>query len=150
MQGGDVGDYTPIANSGSTILEARPVYYGLLLFTLAGQGTLLQTTFSNSNFKATIYAVLIPSGAINIVIVNKEMYQSLNITIDCGRNIIDADLIELRGPSLTATTGQTLQGATVATDGSITLGTHYAPAGISGSKVNCYVPAISAVLLRVF
>jgi hypothetical protein len=148
MQGGDVGDYTPIANSGSTVLEARPEYYGLLLFSLSGQGTLLQTALSTSNFNATVYAVLTPSSDINVLIVNKEVYQSLNITIDCGRNIIDADLIELRGPSLTATTGQTLQGATVATDGSITLGTHYTPASVSGSKVTCYVPAISAVLLK--
>jgi hypothetical protein len=150
MQGGDVGYYTPIANSGSTVIEARPEYYGLLLFSLAGQGTLLQSTLSTNNFNATIYAVQAPSGATHIVIVNKEVYQSLNITIDCGRDITNADLIELRGPSLTAITGQTLQGATVNIDGSITLGTHYAPTGISSSKVTCYVPAISAILLRVF
>jgi hypothetical protein len=150
MQGGDIGDYTPIANSGATVLEARPEYYGLLLFALAGQGTLLRTSLSTSNFNATIYAVQDASGALNIVIVNKEPYQSLNLTIDCGRNIANADLIEMRGTSLTAITGQTLQGATVATDGSITLGTRYAPAGIVSPKVNCYVPALSAVLLRVF
>jgi hypothetical protein len=150
MQGGDVGYYTPIANSGSTVIEARPEYYGLLLFSLAGQGTLLQSTLSTNNFNATIYAVRSPSGTTNILIVNKEPYQSLNITIDCGRDITNADLVELRGTSLAATTGQTLQGATVSPDGSITLGTHYAPSSISSSKVTCYVPAISAVLLRVF
>jgi len=150
MQGGDVGYYTPIANSSSTIIEARPEYYGLLLFSLVGQGTLLPVTLSTSGFNATIYAVLSSSGAIKIVIVNKEVYQSLNITIDCGKTITDAGLYELRGTSLTATTGQTLQGGTVATDGSITLGTPYAPASISSSKVTCYVPAISAILLEVF
>lgn len=150
MQGGDVGYYTPIANDNSVVLGAMPEYYGLLLFSLVGQGTLLQTTLSTSNFNATIYAVLTPSGARNIVIVNKEVYQSLNITIDCGRDVTNGDIIELLGPSLSATTGQTLQGGTVSTDGVITMGTHYAPASISGSKVTCYVPAISAILLRVF
>jgi hypothetical protein len=29
-------------------------------------------------------------------------------------------------------------------------GTHYSPANVSASWVVCYVPAISAVLLRVF
>ena len=150
MQGGDVGYYTPIANDGSTILGAMPEYYGLLLFSLVGQGTLLQTSLSTSNFNATIYAVLASSGVIRIVIVNKEVYQSLNITIDCGITITGAGLFELRGTSLTATTGQTLQGGTVSTDGSITVGTPYAPANISSSKVTCYVPAISAIVLEVF
>ena len=150
MQGGDVGYYTPIANCGASILEARPEYYGLLFFSLVGQGTLLRTTFSNKDFKATVYTVLAASGGMSIVIVNKEVFQSLKITIDCGKAINGADLIELRGTALTATTGQTLQGGTVENDGSIMYGTHYTPANVSASWVTCYVPAISAVLLRVF
>jgi hypothetical protein len=149
MQGGDMADYTPIANNGPTILGATPEYYGLLVFSLAGQGTLLNIKLSTTNFNASIYAVLTSSGITNIVIVNKEVFQSLKITIDCGKPIHGAYLIELRGPGLTATTGQTLQGATVDTDGSISLGTPYAPENISSSWVTCYVPAISAVLLRV-
>jgi hypothetical protein len=85
----------------------------------------------------------------SIVIVNKEVFQSLKITIDCGKTIYGADLIELRSRALTATTGQTLQGGTVDNDGSITQGAHYTPANISSSWVTCYVPANSAVLHRV-
>jgi hypothetical protein len=150
LQGGGVSDYTPIANQGSTILEARPEYYGLLFFSLAGQGTLLETRLSLTGFNATMYAVLTPSGATNIVIVNKEIYSSLKITINCGKTVNSANLIELRNTDLTATTGQTIQGGTVANDGSITLGLPYAPENISSSWVTCYVPAISAVLLQVF
>jgi hypothetical protein len=150
LQGGGVSDYTPIANQGSTILEARPEYYGLLFFSLAGQGTLLETRLSLTGFNATMYAVLTPSGATNIVIVNKEMYSSLKISVDCGKTINGANVIELRNTGLTATTGQTIQGGTVANDGSITLGLPYAPENISSSWVTCYVPAISAVLLQVF
>jgi hypothetical protein len=150
MQGGDLGYYTPIANYGSSFLEARPEYYGLLLFSLVGQGTLLRTTLSKIDFNATIYTVLAASGGMSIVIVNKEVFQSLKITIDCGKTINGAHLIELRSTALSATTGQTLQGATVDSDGSITQGTPYAPANVSSSWVTCYVPAISAVLLRVF
>jgi hypothetical protein len=149
MQGGDMGYYTPIANSGSTILEARPEYYGLLLFSLAGQGTLLETKLSTTNLNVTMYAVLTPSGVTNIVIVNKEVYLSLKITIHCGEAIHSAELIELRGTALTATEGQTLQGATIGSDGSIEMGAPYSPANISSAWVTCYVPAISAVLLRV-
>jgi hypothetical protein len=149
MQSGDVGYYTPIAKSGS-VVEVRPEYYGLLLFSLVGQGTLLRTTLSNNDFNATIYAVLAASGAISIVIVNKEVYKSLKITVDCGKSINGGDVIELQSTALTATTGQTLQGSTVENDGSVMYGTPYAPANISASWVTCYVPAISAILLRVF
>jgi hypothetical protein len=153
MQGGDVGYYTPIANDGATILCARPEYYGLLLFSLVGQGDLLGTTFSNKNFKATVYAVRSPSGGMTIVIVNKEVYQSLNITIDCGQAVNGGVLIELTGPSLTATSGQMLQGSTIGVDGSFAPAipsVAYAPANISSSYVTCYVPAISAILLRIY
>jgi hypothetical protein len=102
------------------------------------------------DFNATIYTVLAASGGMSIVIVNKEVFQSLKITINCGKPINGADLIELRSTALSATTGQTLQGATVDSDGSITQGAPYAPANVSSSWVTCYVPAISAVLLRVF
>ena len=150
MQGGESGDYTPIANQGATILEVRPEYYGLLFFSLAGHGTLLRTRLSNTNFNATMYAVLTASGIINIVIVNKEEFSSLKISIDCGKPIKSATVIELMNTDLTATSGQTIQGATVATDGSITLGLPYAAVNISSSWVTCYVPAISAILLQVF
>jgi len=150
MQGGDASYYTPIANQGSAVLEARPEYYGLLFFSLAGQGTLLQTKLSVTNFNATMYAVLTASGVTNIVIVNKEVYSSLKITIECGKTINGASVIELRNTDLAATTGQTIQGGTVAVDGSFTLGAPYAPENISSSWVTCYVPAISAVLLQIF
>jgi hypothetical protein len=153
MQGGDVGDYTPIANDGATILCARPEYYGLLLFSLVGQGDLLGTTFSNKNFNATIYAVRSSSGGMTIVIVNKEVYQSLNITIDCGQEVNGGVILELTGPSLSATTGQMLQGTTIGVDGAFVPSVPseaYAPANISSSHVTCYVPAISAILLRIY
>jgi hypothetical protein len=149
MQGGDSADYTPIANLGSTVLEAMPEYYGLLLFSLAGQGTLLQTKLAVTDFNATMYAVLNPSGGMNIVIVNKEVYSSLRITINCGKSISSASLIELYNTDLSATTGQTIQGATVSTDGSFNLGAPYAPENISSFWVTCYVPAISAVLIQI-
>jgi len=154
MQGGDDAYYTPIENDNSVVVQAQPEYYGLLLFSLAGQGELLPTTFSQENFNATIYAVRTSTGGLNIVMVNKEVYQSLKITINCKQEVNGANLIELRGSSLSATSGQTIQGYSVAADGSIisgpTSGSPYAPENISSSWVTCYVPAISAVLLRVW
>ena len=49
FHGGGNGDgYTPLADSGGAVVEARPEFYGILLFTLAGQGTLYTTSLSGS------------------------------------------------------------------------------------------------------
>jgi hypothetical protein len=39
--GGNSAGYTPIADHSGAVIEARPEYYGLLFFALAGPGTLL-------------------------------------------------------------------------------------------------------------
>ena len=55
--------YTPIADSGGAVVEARPEYYGILLFTLAGQGTLYTTSLSGiGSLNITAYAVKTSSG----------------------------------------------------------------------------------------
>ncbi|MGC2401722.1 MAG: hypothetical protein WA510_18145, partial [Acidobacteriaceae bacterium] len=149
MQGGDQGYYTPIANSGGTVIGAMPEYYGLLLVSLIGPGTLLSTQLSTVALNITMYAVVTASGQTNIVIVNKELYQYVKLTIKCPQIIKSAELIELQGDALTALTGQTLQGATVGTDGSFAMGAPYTAPNVSSYWVTCYVPAISAILLRV-
>jgi hypothetical protein len=149
MQGGNQGYYTPIANSGGTVLGPMPEYYGLLLFSLIGPGTLLNTELSTPALNITMYAVVSSTGPTYIVIVNKELYQDLKLTIKCPQIIESAELIELQGTALAALTGQTLQGATVGTDGSFALGAPYAAPNISSYWVTCYIPAISAILLRV-
>jgi hypothetical protein len=149
MQGGDQGYYTPIANSEGIIVEVRPEYYGLLLFSMIGSGTILGTKLSSTNLNISMYAVLSPAGETNIVLVNKEQYQFMKITIKCPQVIRAAQLIELRGPALTSLTGQTLQGATVGTDGSFVAGPPYAAPNVSSFWVTLYVPAMSAILLRV-
>jgi hypothetical protein len=35
--------HTAIADANGSVVEARPEYYGILFFTLAGQGTLYKT-----------------------------------------------------------------------------------------------------------
>ncbi len=66
--GGDSSGYTPIADSRGVVVEARPEFYGVTLFTLAGQGALRQTTISAGGLNATAYAIQAANGALNIVI----------------------------------------------------------------------------------
>jgi hypothetical protein len=50
-------------------------------------------------------------------------------------------------PSLAATSGVTIQGSSVAKDGSFTPGAAY-DVTVRGRELSCYVPALSAVVIR--
>ena len=117
--GGNGTSYTPTADSNGTVLEARPEYYGILFFTLAGQGTLYTTQISAGGLNATAYAVKTTSGGLNIVVVNKDLIQKQNLTLTAQlpQSANSATLLELSQlssgattPTLTATSGVTIQG----------------------------------------
>ncbi len=153
--GGNGTGYTPIADSNGTVVEARPEYYGILFFTLAGQGTLYTTQLSAAGLNATAYAVKTSSGGLNIVVVNKDLAQNLALTTQLLQSANTATLLELTQlssgattPTLTATSGVTIQGASVNADGTFSPAAAYTLS--SGSnQITCYVPALSAILIQV-
>ncbi len=156
FHGGGNGDgYTPIADSDGAVVEARPEYYGILFFTLAGQGTLYTTSLSGiGSLNVTAYAVKTSTG-LNIVIVNKDSAQNLQLEVQLPQSASSATLLEMTqlssgatGPSLSATSGVTIQGASVGANGSFSPGTGYTLSP-NGMQLTCYVPYLSAVLIQV-
>lgn len=154
--GGNSDGYTPIADSGGAVVEARPEYYGILLFTLAGQGTLYSTSLSGiGSLNITAYAVKTSSGALNVIVVNKDSAQNLQLTVQLPQTASSATLLEMTqltagasGPSLSATSGVTIQGASVGANGSFSPGAAYI-LSTSGTELTCYVPYLSAVLIQI-
>jgi len=148
MHGGGNGPgYTPISDDSGGVIEARPEYYGLLFFSLAGPGTLLATQLSAGSADATAYTVRSASGGLNVIVVNKDT-QNLTLAIDTNQNIRTATLQIMTGPGLAATSGVTIQGATVNRDGS------FAPAKpgklpLTGTQTTCSIPALSAGLISI-
>ncbi len=150
MHGGGNGTgYTSIADSNGVVVGARPEFYGLLMFALMGQGSLLTTSVSAGSLNLTAYSVQPSGGGVNILLVNKDSTQNVQATIACGQGVKLATLLQMTGPGLSATSGVTIQGASVNLDGSFTPGAPYAATQISGMMVTCYIPALSAVLLQV-
>jgi hypothetical protein len=146
--GGQAPGYTPIADDSGSVVEVRPEYYGLLLFSLAGSGTLLQTWLSAGSINATAYALETVSGGLNLVLVNKDPMQVLTVAIETNRSIRSATLQTMTGASLAATAGVTIQGATVNNDGG------FSPASpvtltASGTRTSCSVAALSAALISI-
>lgn len=150
MHGGGNGTgYTPIADNDGVVLEARPEFYGLLMFTLFGKGNLLTTTVSAGDLNVTAYSVQTSSGGVNILLGNKDSTQDVQLRIACGQSVKKATLLEMAAPGLSATSGVTIQGVSVNADGSFTPGAPYAAPEINGEVVTCYLPALSAVLLQI-
>jgi uncharacterized protein (TIGR03437 family) len=145
--GGSTG-YTPIADDNGKVVEARPEFYGVTLFTLAGQGTLQQTTISAGGLNATAYTIQSVNGALNVIINNKDQVQTLNVTVKLPQGAQSAQLIQMTGPSLAATSGVLIQGSAIQPDGTFAPGAA-TPLTVSGSSVACYVAPLSAVLVQV-
>jgi hypothetical protein len=153
--GGDGPGYTPIADSDGSVVEARPEFYGILLFTLAGPGTLYATQVNAGSLNVTAYAVKGSSGGFNLIIVNKDSTQNLQLSVQLPSSASSATLTEMTqlssgatGPQLSATSGVAIQGASVNPDGSFSPAAAYTLT-VSGSQLTCYVPALSAVLVEI-
>jgi hypothetical protein len=151
--GGDGSGYTPIADNDGSVVGARPEFYGILLFTLAGQGTLYTSQISAGSLNVTAYAVKTSSG-LNLIVVNKDLTQNLQLTVQLPRSASAATLLTMTqltsgatGPDLSATSGVAIQGASVNPDGTFSLAAPYT-LNPSGSELTCYIPALSAVLIQ--
>ncbi len=152
--GGNLDSYTPIADEAGAVVEVRPVFYGMKFFALAGTGTLFQTRLSVGGVNVTAYAVRDSSGNMTLVIVNKDTTQNFKMTISLPHNVSSASLITMtqnasgnEGPSLSATSGVTIQNSVIALNGSFSPSTSYSLSA-GGSQIDCYVPALSAVLIK--
>jgi len=145
--GGDGTGYTPIADNDGIVVGVRPEFYGILLFTLAGQGTLYTTDISAGSLNVTAYAVKTAAGGLNVIVVNKDLTQNLQLTAQLPQSTGSATLLTMTGQGLSATSGVAIQGAGVNPDGTFAPAAAYALSP-SASQLSCYVPALSAVLIQ--
>lgn len=148
LHGGGRSDYTPIVDNNGTVVEARPEYYGMRLFTLAGEGTLRNSTLSAGELNVSAYALERADESLSLVVVNKEAAQNLSLSIDCGGAVDAATLVALTGPAADAASGVAIQGAAIGNDGRLAPQDAYALPH-AGSLVHCYVGALSAALIRI-
>jgi hypothetical protein len=155
LSAGPGGTDSPMGIPSSGVVDAvRPMFYGMKFFTFAGVGTLYSTSIQAGSLNATAYTVRSASGGLNLVVNNKDATQNLQLSVQLPQTISTATLVQLAqlssgatAPSLSATSGVTIQGATIDLDGSIAPGASYTLAA-NGSQITCYVPALSAVLIQ--
>ena len=143
--------YEPIEEDKGVVVQVQPEYYGMLLFTQAGTGSMVSTAVTTNAQDFTAWAIK-ADGFSSVVLNNRNALSGVNATVDLGSAVSSASAIYLLGTpagSLTAPAGNvTLAGAQVTAAGVWNRNPPYIQA-TSGNTVSVYVPAASAALVRV-
>jgi hypothetical protein len=149
MHGGGSGPgYTPIADRGGVVVEARPEFYGIVMFAQAAQGVPLEgVVAATSAINLTTWGVRRDDRGLNAVLINTDDDVSVRVNLTTGVAAERFDLLWLNGPELSASSGVTLGGVAIGNDGSWAPQPQ-APLIASGGRLDVLLPPASAVLLR--
>jgi len=141
---GVISKYTPITDDLAGHHAAGPEYYGLLAFAEGDKGEQLSLALDAGGLNLTAYAAR--SGAtVTLTVINKDMNRDASVSIS-GVSAKQAQVMRLSAPSLTATMGITLGGASVEANGKWS-GGKSEPVKLSGGKAMLELPAGSAALV---
>ena len=144
--------YQPIVENNGVVQAVQPVFHGMLLFYLAGQGHVLDTTVTTTNPNFTAYALDYQAdGSTSVVLNNKNATTGVQVTVNVGTAVTSASAIYLQGApgSLTAPAASvTLAGAHVSPQGTWARTAPFTQT-TAGNTVSVFVPPASAALVRV-
>jgi hypothetical protein len=139
--------YSPILHDATMKCWARPEYYGMLAFALAGEGELLPVTVSKGDINLTAYATHDKHGSLWLVVVNKDFTRGAQLQWTVPDGYAGADAFRLEAPLVTSTNQVTLAGAEVSADGQWNPGPPQQIPAQNG-VIQTMAPRASAVLLR--
>jgi len=143
---GFISSYSPIGDDQHGHYVAAPEFYGMLAFALGSAGELVDSQLRAGNSNLDGYAVLKPDNQLCITLINKEPDLDAAVTIEPTLPFQNGSVLRLSAPSLESSSGLTLGGATVKSDG-----TWSADSGqriqTSDGRVLLHVPAASAAVL---
>lgn len=107
------------ARGGGTRAQARPLFYGLLLFaTAAGHDSRLLPGHARGDGAVHAWATLTPAGGVHVVVVNASASKAARVTVALrGAGARQAALRLMRAPGLLARGAVTLGGRAVGADG---------------------------------
>jgi uncharacterized protein (TIGR03437 family) len=148
FHGSNTSTYTPISLSGG-VYQARPLYYGMLLFRLgAGEsgGQFLPVTRGNDGLNLSVYAVKRPEGSVAVTLLNKDTAQAAAVSLTASA--YNAGYVwQLSASAPTSTTGITLAGASVSATGAWDPVTSQVITSTNGTFTMSVPPASAAVVI---
>jgi hypothetical protein len=144
---GFVSSYSPIFDDQQGHFAARPSYYAMLAFAIAGKGKRIQTDLSSSGANITAYATLDKNKHTWITLINKDVTNGAHIALSSTSSVRSIEVMRLTASSLDAKTGTTLAGAEVSAEG------HWKPTDVeklkqTGRRVVLDLVPASAALMR--
>ena len=114
---GFVSSYSPIFDDRQGHLSARPSYYAMLAFAIAGRGKRIQADVNVSGANVTAYAALDKNQHPWITLINKEVTREIQARVSSTLDFRWAELMRLSAPSYDAKSGTTLAGSEVSAEG---------------------------------
>jgi hypothetical protein len=142
-----VSHYSPIFREPAMHLIARPEYYGMLAFAMAGNGDLVKLALEKADINLTAYATRDEDGILWVTVINKDRARDANLEAGLPNGYAAADAFRLRAPSVESKDHVTFAGAEVSADGSWTPGVpERVP--VKDGVARLTVPHASAVVLR--
>lgn len=146
---GFVSSYSPIGDDQHSHYEARPEYYGMLAFALAGRGDLVRVESDGANTALKGYACRIDGDETVVTLINKGASACrVGLTLHGLPRASRGSLIRLRAPAADANSGVLIGEAAVAADG--TWKAKSMPmARLANERLRVELPAASAVLVQI-
>ncbi len=115
--GGESPGYTPIADNGQDVREARPEYYGMLLFSMAAQGSIMRVAASSAGPSISAWAVHGRDDSIRVALIDRSEGDNVMVDVEVPPSYHAAVLLRLTGRSLEAEAGTLLGGSPITADG---------------------------------
>lgn len=119
VHGGGYGWYTPVAGTREDGFAARPIYYGMLLFAVAGVGRLVMTELDGvaaTDGSVSAYGLMSDDDELKVVVFNKSPDRDVTLTVNAAGSK-KASVLRLVAPRVEDTTDVTFGGAVVGSYG---------------------------------
>lgn len=114
---GFVSSYSPIFDDQQGHFTARPSYYAMLAFAIAGRGKRIECDVNSSGANVTAYATSDNNQHLWITVINKETSKGIRAAVSSNSSFHSAEVMRLSAPSYNAQTGTTLAAAAVSSEG---------------------------------
>ena len=144
---GFVSSYSPIFDDQMGHFSARPSYYSMLAFSLAGKGRLIGTSLTANGVNVKAYGVLSDEGSVWLTLINKDRSNAARVKVVCQNPLKSAWLMRLTAPAFDSRTGVTLADSKVSNEGAWKPKERTA-LRVRGRQVDLDLPAASAALVE--
>lgn len=116
FHGGGYGWYTPVAGARGNGFVARPIYYGMLLFAVAGAGRLVMTQMEGAADGSLAAYCLKSRDGLKLIVLNKSLDAHATLEV-VAPGMKSASVLRLIAPRPDDTTDVTFGGAVVGNEG---------------------------------